>query len=70
MPAAVRLRTDIPSDDLRRLARVEPNSRVARRMLAIAGALDGLSREQAARQAGMDRQALRDWAANRTVSAD
>ncbi len=32
-----------------------------RRLLAIAGALDGLSREAAARLAGMDRQTLRDW---------
>lgn len=62
MPAAVALRTDISADDLRRLARRETDSRVARRMLAIAGALDGLSRQRAARQAGMDRQSLRDWA--------
>lgn len=34
---------------------------VARRMLAIANALDGMSRVQSARLAGMDRQALRDW---------
>ena len=30
-------------------------------MLAIANALDGMSREAAARAAGMDRQTLRDW---------
>ena len=30
-------------------------------MLAIANALDGLSRADAARAAGMDRQTLRDW---------
>lgn len=35
--------------------------RSARRMLAIANALDGMSREDAARFAGMDRQTLRDW---------
>jgi transposase len=31
------------------------------RLLALANALDGMSRAQAARQAGMDRQTLRDW---------
>src|SRR5215218_3449620 len=33
----------------------------ARRMLALALVLDGASRENAARHAGMDRQTLRDW---------
>ncbi|MEJ0049462.1 MAG: IS630 family transposase [Rhodospirillales bacterium] len=33
----------------------------SRRLLAIAMVLDGSSREDAARQAGMDRQTLRDW---------
>jgi transposase len=37
------------------------DTRVARRILAIANALDGMSREAAARSAGMDRQTLRDW---------
>jgi transposase len=46
---------------LRKLAKVEKDVRVARRMLAIANALDGMSREAAARSAGMDRQTLRDW---------
>ena len=35
--------------------------RVACRLLGVANALDGMSRGQAARQAGMDRQTLRDW---------
>jgi transposase-like protein len=35
--------------------------RVSRRVLAIANALDGMSREEAAHSAGMDRQTLRDW---------
>ncbi len=34
---------------------------MVRRILAIANALDGMSREEAARSAGMDRQTLRDW---------
>jgi transposase len=33
----------------------------SRRLLAIALVLDGSSRENAARQTGMDRQTLRDW---------
>ena len=31
------------------------------RLLAIANALDGMSREDAAQASGMDRQTLRDW---------
>ena len=34
---------------------------MACRLLGVANALDGMSRERAARQAGMDRQTLRDW---------
>src|SRR4051794_3468877 len=37
------------------------DARAARRMLALALVLDGSSREEAARAAGMDRQTLRDW---------
>ena len=47
--------------ELRAMARREKNGRVASRMLAIANALDGMSRADAARAAGMDRQTLRDW---------
>jgi transposase len=39
----------------------ESNRRVACLLIALANALDGMSREQAARRAGMDRQTLRDW---------
>lgn len=60
MPALT-IRSDLTSEELRRLARGETDSRICRRLLAIAMALDGLSREDAARQAGMDRQTLRDW---------
>jgi hypothetical protein len=59
MGAPVALRHDIPADELRRLARQESNRRVACRLIALANALDGMSREQAARHAGMDRQTLR-----------
>ena len=30
-------------------------------LLGLANVVDGMSRERAARQAGMDRQTLRDW---------
>jgi transposase len=52
---------DLSAADLRTLACKEGDARVSRRLLAIAMALDGISREEAARQAGMDRQTLRDW---------
>jgi transposase len=45
----------------RALARRERDGRVSARLLALANALDGMSREEAARAAGMDRQTLRDW---------
>jgi hypothetical protein len=52
---------DIPAEELRRLARQEGDGRVACRLLGLANVVDGMSRERAARQAGMDRQTLRDW---------
>jgi transposase len=55
------IRSDLSAADLRDLARKESDARVSRRLLALAMALDGISRGEAARQAGMDRQALRDW---------
>ncbi len=42
------------------MARREPDRAAAARMQAIAGALEGLTRAEAARLAGMERQALRD----------
>jgi transposase len=61
MVAALEIRKDRTPTVLRKLAKAEADTRVARRMLAIANALDGMSREEAARSAGMDRQTLRDW---------
>src|SRR5579862_236214 len=55
------IREDLSAAVLRQHAKREKNPRVARRMMAIANALDGMSRELSARLAGMDRQALRDW---------
>jgi transposase len=58
---ALAIRKDRTPAVLRKLARAEANARVARRLLAIANALSGMSRKEAAEAAGMDRQALRDW---------
>ena len=55
------IRRDRSAVVLRKEAKRESDTRVARRILAIADALDGMSREDAARAAGMDRQTLRDW---------
>ena len=52
---------DLSAAELRDLARKESDARVSRRLLGLAMALDGIGRGEAARQAGMDRQALRDW---------
>ncbi|TPG33991.1 helix-turn-helix domain-containing protein, partial [Roseomonas nepalensis] len=61
MGRALEIRRDVASaGDLRRLARRERNRRTATRMLAVAHALDGLSRAEAARLVGLERQALRD----------
>jgi putative transposase len=59
--AALWIRRDRTPAVLRKVARCESNARVARRMLAIANALSGISRAAAAMSAGMDRQTLRDW---------
>ena len=54
------IRDDLTPAALRRHARREANRRAALRALAIANALEGMSRAEAARLAGMERQALRD----------
>lgn len=60
MSVALKIRDELGSADLRRLARRERDGRVAARLYGIANALDGLSRAESARLAGMERQALRD----------
>jgi transposase len=57
----LKIRKDRTPATLRKLAKVETDVRVARRLLAIANALSGMSRAAAAQSAGMDRQTLRDW---------
>src|SRR6185295_12522179 len=59
--SALSIRRDRTPTVLRKLAKGESDARIVRRILAIANALDGMSREEAAQGAGMDRQTLRDW---------
>jgi transposase len=62
MTAAVKIeRMDHTSAELRDLAVKSRDAAQSRRLLAIAMVLEGGSREDAARQTGMDRQTLRDW---------
>jgi transposase len=60
MGRALKIKDDRSPEDLRQLARRERNGRAAARLYAIANALEGMSRAEAARLAGMERQALRD----------
>ena len=62
MPKTVALRDDYDAPTLRRLARRCRDVRQAGRLLALACVYDGMSRADAARAGGMDRQTLRDWA--------
>ena len=59
---SVVLRDDFDAASVRRLARDADDADQARRLLAIAAVYDGMSRADAARIGGMDRQTLRDWA--------
>ena len=66
MPAALSIRTDRSPAELRRLAHHERDGRVSARLLALANALEGIPREEAAREeaarlAGMTGQTLGDW---------
>lgn len=61
MGAAVKLREDYHAGMLRLLARRSKDAGQARRLLALAGVLDGMDRGEAARIGGMNRQTLRDW---------
>jgi transposase len=61
MPAPLPIRSDRDAAELRWLARRERDGRVSARLLALANALDGLPREEAARLAGMTGQTLGDW---------
>jgi len=60
MGSGLKIRDDRSPEELRLLARREHRGRAAARLYAIANALEGMSRAEAARRAGMERQALRD----------
>ena len=61
MGRAITIRTDLgTAADLRRMAKQQSGRRPALRLLAIANALDGMSRAQAARAVGIERQSLCD----------
>jgi transposase len=62
MPRVVEIEPSHTPAELRRLAALTKNANQSRRLLSIAAVLDGMSRAQAARIGGMDRQTLRDWA--------
>ena len=61
MPASVPLRRDFDAHHLRKLASRCKDARQSRRLLSLAAVYDGMSRGEAARIGGMDRQTLRDW---------
>ncbi len=54
------IRDDLSSAVLRKCARHQADRAAATRMMAIANALEGMTRAEAARLAGMERQALRE----------
>lgn len=60
MAGALEISTAMTAAELRAWARRCGNGRAAARAYAIANALEGMSRADAARLAGMERQALRD----------
>jgi transposase len=62
MPWTVQLRDDYDAAELRTLAKRSRDPRQIRRLLALAAVYDGMSRAEAAKVGGMDRQTLRDWA--------
>jgi transposase len=61
MAAAIGVRSDYTSADLRRFARRSGDPDQVRRLLAVALILDGGSRSEAARIAGVTLQIVRDW---------
>ena len=61
MAAAIGLRSDYSSDELRRLAKASRDAKQTRRLLALASIYDGGSRTVAARIGGVGLQIVRDW---------
>jgi transposase len=60
MPA-IPLNGGFSAQEFRKAAMASNNAAQTRRLLALAAIRDGMSREDAARVGGMDRQTLRDW---------
>ena len=58
---SIPLRDDFDAQRVRVFAARSRDGHQARRLLSIAAVYDGLSRADAARVGGMDRQTLRDW---------
>lgn len=61
MPYTVSLRDDYDAAELRSLAKRRTDAAQIRRLLALAAVYDGMSRAEAAKIGGMDRQTLRGW---------
>lgn len=61
MGSPVSLRSDYSPAQLRQLAKRSRDTNQSRRLLSLAAVLDGMTRGEAARIGGMDRQTLRDW---------
>ena len=61
MAAAIGVRSDFTSADLRRFSRRCDDPGQVRRLLALALILDGGGRSDAARMAGVTLQIVRDW---------
>lgn len=61
MPRVVAVNLSHTPGGLRRLAARTKNANQSRRLLSIAAVLEGMSRADAARMGGMDRQTWRDW---------
>ena len=61
MPKVVPIKDGYTPTQLRHLAATSKDTNQSRRLLSIAAALDGMSRAEAAKIGGMDRQTLRDW---------
>ena len=60
MPGPLSIRSDRSPAELRRLARLERDGRLSARLVALANALEGIPREEAARLAGMTGQTWGD----------
>jgi transposase len=61
VPRTVEIKLSHTPSQLRRLAASTKDANQSRRLLSIAAVLDGMSRADAAKICGMDRQTLRDW---------